>query len=93
MPVAPRTSIGILCASALGLAPSAAHADNGGLSFWLPGIFGSLAAVPGQPGWSWLTLYLHLDVSGGGGKEFQRGGSIVAGLHARSDVVATGQGL
>jgi hypothetical protein len=31
-----------------------------------------------------------LDVSGGGGKEFQRGGAIVAGLHARSDVVANG---
>jgi hypothetical protein len=90
MPVALRTSIGILCAGALGLAPSAAHADNGGLSFWLPGIFGSLAAVPGQPGWSWSTLYVHLDVSSGGGKEFQRGGSIVAGLHARSDVVASG---
>jgi hypothetical protein len=85
-----RTSIGILCAGALGLTPRAAHADNGGLSFWLPGIFGSLAAVPGQPGWSWSTLYVHLDVSGGGGKEFQRGGAIVAGLHARSDVVASG---
>src|SRR5262245_43957345 len=90
MPVPVRTSIGILCAGALGLAPSTAQADNGGLSFWLPGIFGSLAAVPGQPGWSWSTLYVHLDVSSGGGKEFQRGGSIVAGLHARSDVVATG---
>jgi len=90
MSVAVRASIAILCAGVLELAPSAAHADNGGLSFWLPGIFGSLAAVPGQPGWSWSTLYLHLDVSGGGGKEFQRGGSIVAGLHARSDVVATG---
>jgi hypothetical protein len=78
MPVPLRTSLGILCASAMGLAPSAAYADNGGLSFWLPGIFGGLAAVPGQPGWSWSTLYAHLDVSGGGGKEFQRGVAIVA---------------
>ena len=90
MPVALRTAIGILCAAALGLVPNTAQADDGGLSFWLPGVFGSLAAVPGQPGWSWSTLYVHLDVSGGGGKEFQRGGAIVAGLHARSDVVASG---
>src|SRR5262245_60270017 len=90
MSVARRTSVRLLCAGALGLGPSAAHADNGGLSFWLPGIFGSLAAVPGQPGWAWSTMYLHLDVSGGGGKEFQRGASIVAGLHARSDVAASG---
>src|SRR5262249_15014113 len=30
-----------------------ARADEGGVSFWLPGFFGSLAAVPAQtPGWS-----------------------------------------
>lgn len=31
-------------------------ADEGGVSFWLPGLFGSLAAVPGQPGWSFLAF-------------------------------------
>jgi hypothetical protein len=51
---------------------------------------GSLAAVPGQPGWSWATIYIHLHVSAGGGKDFVRGASIVAGLDARADVVATG---
>lgn len=30
--------------------PSAGHADERGISFWLPGLFGSLAAVPAQPG-------------------------------------------
>ncbi|WP_414645128.1 hypothetical protein [Bradyrhizobium sp.] len=29
-----------------------ALADVGGVSFWLPGIFGSLAAVPVTPGWA-----------------------------------------
>src|SRR5215472_11031995 len=29
-----------------------AMADEGGVSFWLPGFFGSLAAAPMQPGWS-----------------------------------------
>ena len=37
-------------AVAIGLAlPGDARADEGGVSFWLPGIFGSLAAVPLQP--------------------------------------------
>jgi hypothetical protein len=33
-------------------APTLAAADEGGVSFWLPGLFGSLAAVPQQPGFS-----------------------------------------
>jgi hypothetical protein len=34
-----------------------AHADEGGVSFWLPGLFGSLAAVPVTPGWSLASIY------------------------------------
>src|SRR5262252_6915497 len=85
--VAVRTSIAVLCAGTLGLAPGAAHADNGGLSFWLPGVFGSLAAVPGQPGWSWLTLYVHLQEAANGSKEFVRRATVVAGLEARADIM------
>lgn len=33
-------------------APTGALADENGVSFWLPGLFGSLAAAPLQPGWS-----------------------------------------
>ena len=29
-----------------------ALADEGGVSFWLPGTYGSLASVPAVPGWS-----------------------------------------
>ncbi len=81
---------GIICFCTLLAAPKIARADAGGLSFWLPGLMGSLSAVPGQPGWSWTSLYIHLNVSGGGGKEFIRGGSVVAGLDARADAIATG---
>lgn len=28
--------------------PATTHADENGVSFWLPGLFGSLAAVPQQ---------------------------------------------
>jgi len=38
------------------VAPGSACADEGGISFWLPGQFGSLAAVPGVPGWT-LSLF------------------------------------
>jgi hypothetical protein len=43
-----------------------ASADQGGISFWLSGAFGSLAAAPGEPGWSLGTIYLHSSVSAGG---------------------------
>jgi hypothetical protein len=36
------------------------------VSFWLPGTFGSLAAVPQQPGWSQAVTYYHTSVSAGG---------------------------
>jgi len=35
--------------------PAASLADEGGTSFWVPGTFGSFAAVPETPGWS-LTI-------------------------------------
>jgi hypothetical protein len=44
----------------------AALADEGGVSFWLPGIYGSLAATPQQPGWSLPLIYYHTSVSASG---------------------------
>src|SRR5450759_3899213 len=41
-------------------------ADEGGVSFWLPGIYGSLATVPQQPGWSLGTVYYHTTVDASG---------------------------
>ncbi len=46
--------------------PKIAVADEGGVSFWVPGFFGSLAAVPQQPGWSLASVYYHTSVSAGG---------------------------
>ena len=42
-----------------------ALADENGISFWVPGFFGSLAATPQQPGWSLATIYYHTSVSAG----------------------------
>jgi hypothetical protein len=47
-------------------ATNKALADEDGISFWIPGFFGSLAAVPQQPGWSLTSIYYHDDVSASG---------------------------
>jgi hypothetical protein len=47
-------------------------ADESGLSFWLPGFFGSLSAAPLTPGWSLTTLYYHGDVSASGSAALSR---------------------
>jgi len=41
------------------------RADENGISFWIPGLFGSLAAVPQQPGWS-IAIMNYYDSVGAG---------------------------
>jgi hypothetical protein len=61
---------GLVC-SALTLAatvsvPGHSFADEGGVSFWLPGLYGSLAAVPqAAPGWSLYTFSYYTNVTAG----------------------------
>src|SRR6202040_951139 len=56
----------IVLASATMLFSQCALADESGVSFWVPGFFGSLAAAPQQPGWALATVYYHTSVSAGG---------------------------
>jgi hypothetical protein len=72
------------------LAPQRASADEGGISFWLPGLFGSLAAAPGVPGWAWSTVYIHTDVAAGAGQQFPRGGRLDVGIAGKGDLAAFG---
>src|SRR5882724_4139244 len=81
-----RKTLAAALAGALSLAPGFALADEGGVSFWLPGLFGSLAATPQQPGFGLALIYYHTSVSAGRGTEFVRGGAVVAGLNARADL-------
>jgi hypothetical protein len=67
-----------------------ARADEGGVSFWLPGEFGSFAAVPGEPGFSISSFYYHPSVTAGGNKDFVQGGRIEAGIQGRGDIVGVG---
>jgi hypothetical protein len=64
-------------ALAIMLFSQCALADEGGVSFWVPGFFGTLAAAPQQPGWSVANIYYHTTVSAGAdvarAREFQIG--------------------
>jgi hypothetical protein len=78
--------------------PRISLADEGGVSFWLPGLYGSLSAVPqAAPGWSLSTFEYYTNVSAGGAvsasREIQIGGStttanlnLSAKLHAQADL-------
>jgi len=87
-------TIGVAMAT-IGFLSDAVYADEGGVSFWVPGFFGSLAAAPQQPGWSLANVYYHTSVSAGGdvasAREF-RIGQVPANLSARlnANVNATG---
>jgi hypothetical protein len=62
----------LLATLAVTALPQTAIADDGGVSFWVPGFFGSLAATPQQPGWSNAFIYYHTSVSAGGDVAFAR---------------------
>ncbi len=63
--------------AALLLCPEISRADESGISFWLPGLYGSLSATPTTPGWSVATIYYHTSVNASGAaaaaREFQIG--------------------
>ena len=74
-----------------------ALADEGGVSFWIPGLFGSLAATPQQPGWSMANIYYHTSVSAGAdvarAREFTLGrvpGNVTVNANLNLNLNATG---
>jgi hypothetical protein len=74
-----------------------ARADEDGVSFWIPGFFGSLAATPQQAGWSLAAINYYTDVSASGSaavaREIRIGQfnpainvSVNANVHAKVDL-------
>jgi hypothetical protein len=59
------TGVFFACAS-FACSTNSSHADEGGVGFWFPGLFGSLAAVPQVPGWALGIVDLYNPVSAGG---------------------------
>src|SRR5215204_31997 len=78
-------SLGTLVALVLGY--QVAAADEAGVSIWLPGTFGSLAAAPVQPGFQWSTTYYHAAATSQSRKEFEVGGRIVTGLNLKPNLI------
>jgi hypothetical protein len=86
-----------LAAAVSAVGPSASFADENGVSFWVPGFFGSLAATPQQPGWSLAAINYYTNVSGSGNVALSReitigqfnpavNASINANVSARADI-------
>jgi hypothetical protein len=75
----PRTVLAPFVAAILLSAASGAAADEAGVSFWLPGQFGSLAATQADPGWSLPAFFYYSSADTEADEEFPRGGRIAAG--------------
>jgi hypothetical protein len=73
-----------LCATAaltgFAMTASIARADENGISFWLPGTYSSLAAVPSAPGWSFTNIFIYNPANASASKSFPRGGQFAVGL-------------
>lgn len=82
-----RSKIGLFLIklfAALGSLPlsGAAQADEGGVSFWLPGQYASFAAAPSKPGWTFDSTFYYASASASRGIAFSRGGGIEAGIRS-----------
>ena len=87
----------IVLAPAITFFSHCALADEGGVSFWIPGLFGSLAATPQEPGWSLAKIYYHTSVTAGAdvarAREFTIGGvarNVTLNANLNLNVNATG---
>jgi len=82
-------------AAALLACPDISRADEGGVSFWLPGQYASLAAAPQVPGWAMGVIYLHSNVAASGNVAAARQitvGRIPANVNVSLDLSLRGQG-
>lgn len=90
VPSKPWITMTVLLLGSVFTVTSPAIADEGGVGFWVPGINGSLAAAPGEPGWSWVTVYYHTSVDAGADVRFPRGGDVDVGIEGRGNLVMFG---
>src|SRR5262249_56665224 len=64
-----------------------AAADEAGVSFWLQGQFGSFAAAPSNPGWSFESTFYHATAAASPSLSFVRGGGFQTGVKSPTDFV------
>jgi len=79
------TRLAATAAAALALiaAPPAARADEGGVSFWVPGQYGSFAAIAPQPGFALPMVGYFYSGSAGASEAIPVGGRLELGLDGR----------
>jgi hypothetical protein len=58
--------IALAISTAIFSIPKSAFADEGGVSFWVPGLFGSFAAAPQVPGWQFAAINYYTNVGASG---------------------------
>src|SRR5215471_6184520 len=62
-----------------------ASADEAGVSFWLQGQFGSFAATPSNPGWSFESTFYHATAAANPSLSFVRGGGFQTGARVADE--------
>ena len=81
--------------AALAAGAGIARADEGGISFWLPGQYASFAAAPQVPGWALGVVYYHSNVEAFGNVAASREiliGKIPANVNVNLNLSLAGQG-
>jgi hypothetical protein len=81
-----RAAAGLALAIAV-CSGQSALADEGGVSFWVPGQYGSFAAVAPTPGWSLPLVFYNYGGSVGRGVTLPRGHLLSSGLNSSLDGV------
>ncbi len=77
------TAAGVLTACGGILTPTT-RADEGGTSFWVPGQYASLAAVPPSPGFTLTTTVYYYQGSAGGNDFFARHSDLKSNVDAKA---------
>lgn len=87
-----KRKLRVLLALLITLPSTGVLADEGGVSFWLPGQFGALAAVPTEPGWAFPLIYNHTSANMGANQALPRGGRgrVAVGVDAKADLIFGG---
>jgi hypothetical protein len=67
-----HTAAMLIALAAFAATSNRSRADEDGVSFWIPGFFGSLAATPQQPGWAVASIFYNTNVLGGGNTAVSR---------------------
>ena len=87
-PLLASAAVVLAISAAIFSIPKSAFADEDGTSFWIPGFFGSLAAAPQQPGWSWTSMLYNTNVSASGNAAVAR--EVTIGQFPKLPISVTG---